>query len=220
MDYYSAKGKRRRAEQQLLSASNQTTFESSRDMKSLEVSTTINTLLTTTSYDDSDHELGAEIYRTSFTAKRLRDERQQATVSSTQTTTTRRKSSRSKDTKSKLSLDSTSPSTDDEKNTKKVIGSKRKVAALSLADGNDVCKEVTDNILKRVFRNGRYRRLCSSNGCTSLAQKGGVCIRHGAVVKKTKYECSAEGCSNHAQKGGVCKRHGAVVKRTMCTSEG
>jgi len=57
MEYYSAKGKRRRAEQQLLSASDQTTTckTSSRDMKSLEVSTTttINTsLLAKTSYDD------------------------------------------------------------------------------------------------------------------------------------------------------------------------
>ena len=45
---------------------------------------------------------------------------------------------------------------------------------------------------------------CSSEGCTNLAQQGGVCIRHGAKVKR----CSSEGCTNKAQKGGVCKRHG------------
>ena len=35
--------------------------------------------------------------------------------------------------------------------------------------------------------------------------KGGVCIRHGAKVKR----CSSEGCTNQAQNGGVCKRDGA-----------
>jgi hypothetical protein len=48
-------------------------------------------------------------------------------------------------------------------------------------------------------------KLCSSEGCTNQAQKGGVCVRHGAKVIR----CSNEGCTNQAKKGGVCMRHGA-----------
>ena len=119
-------------------------------MKSLETSTTNtnNTSITTTSYDDSDDELGAEIYRTSQTAQILREEKN-AMSTSTQTTT--RKSSRLKpvspDAKSKLPplqlsvLDSKATSTDNKKNTKKIIRSnKRKAAVVSVDD--DVCKEV------------------------------------------------------------------------------
>ena len=54
----------------------------------------------------------------------------------------------------------------------------------------------------------------SSEGCTNKIVKGGVCVRHGAKVKR----CSSEGCKNQAQKGGVCMRHGAKVKR--CRVEG
>ena len=140
MEYYTAKGKRRRAERQLSSTPNQTiTKSSSRDIKSLEVSTTIDTLLTTTtSYDDSDDELGAEIYRTSLTAQRLREEKN-AMSTSTQTTTT--KSEDSKQT-SKANM-----------NTKRVSRSnKRKVEVVSTDD--EICHEVTSNV-KRVFSNGR-----------------------------------------------------------------
>eukprot|EP00985_Skeletonema_marinoi_P013353 scaffold6595_cov92-Skeletonema_marinoi.AAC.1 len=38
---------------------------------------------------------------------------------------------------------------------------------------------------------------------------------HGAKEKR----CSSEGCTNYSQKGGVCKRHGAKVKRKFCSSE-
>ena len=55
---------------------------------------------------------------------------------------------------------------------------------------------------------------CSSEGCTNLARRGGVCIKHGAKAKI----CSAEGCMNVAVKGGVCIRHGAKTKR--CSTEG
>jgi hypothetical protein len=34
-----------------------------------------------------------------------------------------------------------------------------------------------------------------------------VCIRHGAKVEPKR--CSSEGCTNIVIKGGVCKRHGA-----------
>jgi hypothetical protein len=75
----------------------------------------------------------------------------------------------------------------------------------------------------------QYRKICSTDGCPNIAQKGGVCIKHGAKHKRcsnegctnrsqkggvcikhgAKIECKHEGCTNHAQKGGVCKRHGA-----------
>lgn len=71
----------------------------------------------------------------------------------------------------------------------------------------------------RIVRNGRYRYLCSSNGCTSYAKRGGVCYKHGAKVKRKM--CSHIGCNSGARgKEGVCTRHGAVVKRAMCTAEG
>ena len=59
----------------------------------------------------------------------------------------------------------------------------------------------------------RHRR-CNSVGCTNLAQKGGVCMKHGAKRKS----CSSDGCTNQAIKGGVCWRHGAKVKQ--CISDG
>ena len=46
--------------------------------------------------------------------------------------------------------------------------------------------------------------------------KGGVCIRHGAMVKR----CSVDGCMNGVIKGGVCRRHGAKVKVKQCSSDG
>ena len=80
------------------------------------------------------------------------------------------------------------------------------------------------------------KKQCSYEGCTNVAQAGGVCTRHGAKLKRcsrdrctnqaqkldlcTKHGakrklCSYEGCSNVAQKGGVCEKHGA--KRKWCT---
>eukprot|EP00986_Skeletonema_menzelii_P010678 scaffold5299_cov73-Skeletonema_menzelii.AAC.1 len=60
----------------------------------------------------------------------------------------------------------------------------------------------------------KYKYYCSADGCTNKVVQGGVCVRHGAKVKR----CSSEGCTNRAQNGGVCKRHGAKLKR--CSSEG
>eukprot|EP00985_Skeletonema_marinoi_P012869 scaffold6284_cov86-Skeletonema_marinoi.AAC.6 len=57
---------------------------------------------------------------------------------------------------------------------------------------------------------------CSAEGCTNQVQTGGVCKRHGAKVK----QCSIEGCSKQAQKGEVCIRHGAKVKVKQCSKEG
>jgi hypothetical protein len=56
-------------------------------------------------------------------------------------------------------------------------------------------------------RHGAKVKQCSSEGCVQIAQKGGLCRRHGAKIKVKK--CIREGCTNNAQKGGVCKRHGA-----------
>jgi len=186
------------------------------NMKSLETSTHSNyTSMTTTSYDDSDDELGAEIYRTSQTAKRHREEQQQATISSTQTATRRKSSQEEEALPLQLSvLDSKATSTANKKNTNKVIGSnKRKAAVLSTDD--EICREVVTDNLKRVYRNGRYHRLCSSNGCTSIARgKEGVCTKHGAKQKlKT---CSHKGCNNQVVKEGVCVRHGASWTKRIC----
>lgn len=59
----------------------------------------------------------------------------------------------------------------------------------------------------------KYGRKCTIEGCTKLIQSKGVCIQHGAKLKR----CNAEGCPNRAVKGGVCKRHGAVVVRKKCS---
>ena len=153
MEYYIAKGKRRREERAVAS-----TAETYRT-KSVDSSTTS---LTTTSYDDdSDDELGAEIYRTSLTAKRFRDE-QQALSTSIQTTT-RRKSSRLEGTKSKLSNDSVVCSSiptfkADTNNTKRFIRSNKRKAVIPSADV-EICKEVADN--NRVPRK-QNRRIFSS----------------------------------------------------------
>ena len=63
-------------------------------------------------------------------------------------------------------------------------------------------------------RHGAIRPRCKIEGCSNQAKKQGVCVRHGASFKK----CSSGGCSNRAVKGGVCVRHGASVKQ--CSSGG
>jgi hypothetical protein len=40
----------------------------------------------------------------------------------------------------------------------------------------------------------RKRKRCSHDGCTNQEQNGGVCMTHGAKVKK----CSFEGCNKYA----------------------
>ena len=222
MEYYIAKGKRRREER--AAASSKKTYQTSfqlRDTKSLEASTLNNTLITNnTSYDDSDDELGNSVYKTSLTAQRLREEQNQAKVSSTQTRT-RRNSSRLLNIKSKEDVKkgsimcSKATSTDNTNRKRDSSSNKRKAVVVSVDD--DEVDDGMVTILKREFRNGR--RLCLSAGCKSIAQKGGVCYRHGAKRKT----CSYEGCNKHVKKGGVCVRHGAVVKkneRKICGHNG
>jgi hypothetical protein len=48
---------------------------------------------------------------------------------------------------------------------------------------------------------GAKVKRCSFVGCNKYAQKGGVCITHGAEVKR----CNFDGCTNHVKKGGVCR---------------
>ena len=245
MEYYIAKGQRRREERAAASTAEKyrpSSFQLLTEMKSLETSTTSNTIITTPfPYDDSDDELGDFVYRTSLTAQRLREKQKLASSTSTKSTTTRRRSSRlegirSKEDKEKeKSLQIISSSTANKEIDKRVIRSnKRKAAEISAAD-DGACKEVAGNI-KRVYRNGKYHRLCSSNGCSSLARRGGVCMRHGAkrktgsqgcnnfvlkrVFRNGRYSrlCLFDGCTNIAQKEGVCVRHGA--KRTTCSYEG
>ena len=66
------------------------------------------------------------------------------------------------------------------------------------------------------MRHGARRKLCSSEGCTNMVV-GGVCIRHVAKVTRKHKLCSREECTNQARKGGVCIRHGAQKKR--CSRE-
>ncbi len=39
------------------------------------------------------------------------------------------------------------------------------------------------------------------------------CIKHGAKTYKYKKHCRVEGCANFVVKGGLCLGHGAKVKR-------
>ena len=66
-------------------------------------------------------------------------------------------------------------------------------------------------------RKRRGRKLCNHHeGCTNFILQGGVCRRHGAVIKR----CSSEGCTNQAQNGGVCIRHGAKKTHKFCSHAG
>ena len=98
--------------------------------------------------------------------------------------------------------------------TNSVSGTNKRKAAVVSAAG-----EVDDSmvpVLREEFRNGR--RLCSCDGCSNFAMRGGVCTKHGAKKKP----CSHEGCSNNALQGGVCIKHGAKIerKRKSCGHEG
>jgi hypothetical protein len=78
----------------------------------------------------------------------------------------------------------------------------------------------TNHVQKRgvCVRHGAKVKRCSSEGCTKQAKQGGVCRRHGAKVEHKR--CSSKGCTNIAQRGGVCKRHGAKVEHKRCSTEG
>ena len=67
-----------------------------------------------------------------------------------------------------------------------------------------------------VKKKKRIRPRCSVDGCNNQVQNQGVCIKHGAEVKK--YTCIREGCTNQVQNRGLCFKHGAEV--TLCSHEG
>jgi len=82
---------------------------------------------------------------------------------------------------------------------------------------------------RKAAGNGRCKKdhggynVCSQDGCTKAAQKEGVCIMHGAVVKRRN--CSYKGCTNQVRKGGVCTKHGTStrnekVAHMICSVEG
>lgn len=77
---------------------------------------------------------------------------------------------------------------------------------------NDDVSASTTESKKKYF----YPR-CLVDGCNNQVQNKGICIKHGAKVKK----CKREGCDNNAKKGGVCVKHWAIVKpRKKCEYEG
>lgn len=57
------------------------------------------------------------------------------------------------------------------------------------------------------MKHGAKRRLCSTEGCTNMVVKGGVCVRHGA--KQIRQTCRWKGCNNVVVQGEVCMRHAA-----------
>ncbi|KAK1732740.1 hypothetical protein QTG54_016587 [Skeletonema marinoi] len=63
-----------------------------------------------------------------------------------------------------------------------------------------------DVLQKKSPTRKQYRYPCSTEGCTSISKKGGVCIRHGA---KAPYKlCSSEGCKIQARARGYVGRMG------------
>eukprot|EP00984_Skeletonema_dohrnii_P034466 scaffold33568_cov93-Skeletonema_dohrnii-CCMP3373.AAC.2 len=83
-------------------------------------------------------------------------------------------------------------------------------------------EEVESTTTKKRKRQGgpkkQYRKICSSAGCTNIAQKEGVCTKHHTTVQRKI--CIMEDCKSIAQRGGKCFKHGAKYKKKLCSSEG
>ena len=62
------------------------------------------------------------------------------------------------------------------------------------------------------IKHGAIVKRCSQDGCGKQVVQGGVCVEHGAIVKRKRRYCSQDGCGNGVVQGGVCKQHGAIVK--------
>jgi hypothetical protein len=90
------------------------------------------------------------------------------------------------------------------------------------------------------MKHGAKGKVCSSDGCTNVAVKGGVCKRHGArhlantrdvqimlwkeacalsVVQRSN-DAALKGAPNQAREGGVCIKHGATWTKKRCSREG
>ncbi len=95
----------------------------------------------------------------------------------------------------------------------------------NMSEGNEADEAAGPSLLEREFqllnvaavrRRQVIRRRCSKEGCRNLAQKGGVCMKHGAKAKR----CSSVGCTIYAREGGVCIKHGAKVQHKRCSTDG
>jgi hypothetical protein len=65
------------------------------------------------------------------------------------------------------------------------------------------------------------RKLCSFEQCTNIGVRSGVCVTHGATVNtdlELWWRCNILGCTNGVRKGGICYRHGS--KRKQCSHDG
>ena len=47
------------------------------------------------------------------------------------------------------------------------------------------------------------RKLCAVEGCSTMAAKWGLCVKHGGYTR-----CREEGCEKVAHAGGLCRAHG------------
>ena len=61
----------------------------------------------------------------------------------------------------------------------------------------------------------KKRKTCSNEGCTNQVINEGVCLRHGANVKRKTCAVKKDS-TNQIVKGGVCCKHGAKVKNGYC----
>ena len=52
--------------------------------------------------------------------------------------------------------------------------------------------------------------------CTNRAEACGVCVLHGATVKK----CNHAGCNHQVVQNGLCVKHGAIVPFKRCKQKG
>ena len=67
---------------------------------------------------------------------------------------------------------------------------------------------------KKAVRRVRARKECEVEGCTTLANSRGLCVKHGGSTRK---ECEVEGRWHLAAKGVYCAKHGG---RRYCSVEG
>ena len=138
---------------------------------------------------DDEDDVGALIYR-EVQLRKAEAAAAAAESKKTSSASTRRRTLTRKRSPVTNKVDTSSPSP------KRKRASKRK-------RGSSLGEDLSGKMVARK----KYRYECSADGCTNYAQKGGVCVRDGAKVKR----CSSEECTNQAKKGGVCMKHGAKV---------
>ena len=184
--------------------------------------------------DDSDEELGAYIYRTSRTAKLLREEAEarnnelqssSKSVAAVAGPTSCKPTATNTTQSSKLSevVPYSSKLTNSDINHVWTRRRLRKRKNPPAADGEDhvpssgAKKRAREQTDQQCFPS---RTQCTVDGCTNRAQQGGICYTHGG--KQIRFKCSYDGCTSIAQKGGVCIRHhdGASRTKKYCKHEG